>query len=160
MKRVIATIGITFLCLVLIWYGYKSYKTFKDSDFESSGFVVCNADKSLCEKSTHIHANIELEECGKQIYLNKEEGRTDKQHTHKELNRIHWHAHEKVDTTGEPLDNSDRTIKSLLTSVNINLVKQCGPKSSIIKVFINGVEMETGLDYVWKDEDKIKILVE
>ncbi len=148
----------------LAYYGYTAYVSFKDSDYEAQGFLVCNEGNTRCENSQHIHANIEVVECGKQIYFEKEKGSTNFQHTHKEQNRIHWHARELVDPiTREPLDKTPRQLKSFFEQVDYKGSDSCWDTDAKVTLFINGAEKASdtaALEYIWGDEENLKLVIE
>lgn len=159
MKRILALLFVP-LTLFLIWYGYMSYKAYVNSEADTQGFFICNKEKTICELSQHIHANIEMVSCGKEVYFPKEQGKTDKQHTHKEQNLIHWHARERVDpTTKEPLDRIPRELRSFFVQMDYKISEKCDEHKAIFTLFVNGIEEKAGLDYIWKDKDKLKVIV-
>jgi len=142
------------------WYGYSAYSQYKDSDYEVQGFLVCNPDKTICENSQHIHAYIEVNVCGKEVKFEKEKGRVDMQHTHKELNRIHWHARERVDPiTLEPLDSKPRQLLSFLEQMEFEIPSSCDGKSTYSSLYVNGEFEQDGITYIWKDGDVLKLEV-
>jgi len=145
--------------VVLAFLGYSVF-TYKTSTQETEGFFTCNKEVTVCEISQHIHANLDLTVCGKEIKLEKEEGNTTTaQHTHKEENRLHWHSRLPADPkTRLPLDTTPLTLVSTLSDLGIAFPPNCptnrNPKTS---VSVNGLPQSSGLQYVWKDGDQIVV---
>lgn len=137
-------------------YSVYSYQT---SEQEKEGFFTCNADKTVCELSQHVHADIHMDVCGELVTFPKETGRTDMQHTHKETNKLHWHARVKVDPmTRAPLDPTLQTVQAFLDQMKYNLPEACTKNSSpLLEVRVNDVLEIRGLQYVWKDGDRISV---
>ena len=139
-------------------YFLYSYLTYEESDYDSKGFFICNQDKTICENSQHIHANIVVKSCGKEVLFDKEKGRTDQQHTHKEVNRIHWHARERVNPdTRAPLNIYPRTIKAFFEQMEFKAPQNCGESKATVQVKVNGQDNPQGLDYMWVDNDKLDV---
>lgn len=146
---------------VLFYFGYQAYKAYTTSDYDVQGFFVCNPDNSVCERSQHVHSDIEFIACGKEVDFPKEKGNTNHQHTHKELNKIHWHARERVDPkTQELLDKTPRMLKAFFSEIEYKIPDSCNGKPASVTLFVNGVENSEKLDYVWKDDDKLKVVVQ
>lgn len=145
--------------LGIIGYLIYSVVVFEQSEQEKEGFFACNEDKTVCELSQHIHSDIDLTVCGEHIVFEKEKGRTDEQHTHKEKNLIHWHARLNVDpTTHEPLDPTRVQIQAFLDQMEYSLPQTCPDNPNpTLTVLINEKPSDMGLDYVWKDGDTITI---
>ena len=140
-----------------LWY---SVSTYQSSDEEQTGFLVCNKENTVCENSQHIHADIDVQVCGEEVEFGKEKGRTDKQHTHKEENKIHWHARMKVDpVTHKPLDPTVIALASFFEQMEYTFPTSCptnpSPKMSVT---INEKPAPDGLNSFWVDGDKIKVV--
>lgn len=147
------------IVLVLIGFGAYSVYKFQHSEENITGFFTCNEDKTVCEQLQHLHADIELNICGKEIIFPKEKGRTDRAHTHKETNKIHWESSLKVDPkTRVPLDPSPLKISAFLEQMEFVLPQAC-PKNQKpeLKVKVNSQDMPSKFDYVWQDGDIIKV---
>lgn len=142
--------------IALLGFSVYSYQT---SNQEREGFFACNNDGTICELSQHIHADIEMSVCGEKIEFEKEKGNVNLQHTHKETNKIHWHARISVDPkTKEPLDPTPRAIAAFLDQMEYEFPKSCSNNQNpILDVFINDEPTDPGLNYVWKDGDKITV---
>ena len=132
---------------------------FKRSKQEEEGFFVCNQDGSVCELSQHIHSDIEVSTCGEDVDFEREEGRIDELHTHKEKDKIHWHDRLKVDPkTREPIEPSRSTIKAFFAQMDYELPSRCPNNSNPeLEVTVNGLPAEAGLDYTWVDGDQITV---
>lgn len=148
--------------VVVTILGYLIYSVivFQQSEQEKEGFFACNEDGTVCELSQHIHADIDMTVCGEHIIFEKEKGRTDELHTHKETNLMHWHARLQVDpTTREPLDPTRRQVQAFLGQMEYTFPESCpnNPNPSL-SVFVNDEPSEIGLDYVWKDGDTITVI--
>ena len=145
------------------WFLYKAVQTYETSDAEAQGFLICNKENTLCERSEHVHAELELLVCGVEIKFPKEKGNTNLQHTHKEINKLHWHAREKVDpTTKEPIDKNPRMLKTFFEQMEFKQPATCLNQSSqtTISLLVNGEPKSEALDYMWKDGDKLKVVIE
>jgi hypothetical protein len=159
--------------LVLIVFGavgYYSVLVYQDTEAESEGIVICEGD--VCEKSLHVHADIDIKACGKEIKVAKNKGKVTQQHTHSEKNKIHYHNRLRVDPITElPLDPTPLKLVNFFENIEITFTPtqiekytngdSCpngGPGS--VKMYVNGVEnLELG-EYKWKDKDKIEIRFE
>ena len=161
-NKLLAGLGLAIAALVI---GYAIYAgvLYKNSEEERRGFVTCNKENTICELSQHIHADINVNACGEYVIFPKEKGRPDsQQHTHKEVNKIHWHARVRVDSaTREPIDKSYLTIERFFSDINYELPKNCpGESQSLLTVSVNGQSVEEKLDYIWKDRDEISVVLE
>lgn len=140
-------------------FGIYSVSQFQHSEENITGFFTCNDEKTVCEQLQHLHADIEMDVCGKEIIFPKEKGRTDRAHTHKETNKIHWESSLKVDPkTLIPLDSSPFKISSFLEQMQYSFPKSCPTNPNpILMVTVNDQDMPSKLDYIWQDGDIIKI---
>lgn len=149
-----------FIAVILaIAFGIYSVKQFQSSEENIAGFFTCNEEGTVCEQLQHIHADIEISVCGKEIAFPKEKGRTDRAHTHKEVNKIHWESSLQVNPkTRIPLDPSPLTIKAFLEQMEFAFPKTCpeNPKPKL-NVSVNGESTPLGLGHIWQDDDMIKI---
>lgn len=162
-KRKTATPIFTYLAIVIViitiaFGGYSVYQ-FQRSEENVEGFFTCNEDGTVCELSQHIHADIETNICGQHITFEKEEGRTDEEHTHKETNKIHWHSPLKVSPqTRKPLDSYPLTIAAFFEQMELTLPASCPQNQHPTpSVRVNGLEVPEKLDYVWSDGDIISV---
>ncbi len=155
---------ILFVTAILISIGVAVYFVFqfRASEEIREGFFVCNQDKTICELSTHTHAEIEVKICGQNISFPKEKGNTDMQHTHKEENKIHWESRTKVDpVTKESLDPSIFAIDNFLEQMEFTLPKSCPQNPTpVLLVYINGALKPEKLQASWKDGDNILLTYE
>ena len=157
-------IGLALLAIAgLVVYSYQAFKT---SQIEKEGIVVCNRE-GICEKSIHIHSELNVLICGKEQKLPKEEGELSDIHTHKEANLVHFHERLRVDRQGDILDPSPltlaNTVKKLLV---LELTNNCigsfcngdscpnGRRGALL-LEVNGQERGEIAGYVWKDGDVI-----
>lgn len=157
-EKLLTIIGMCLLISMFAIFGAFAY-IYKTSDEKQEGFFVCDTEDKICELSQHIHADIDMRICGQDITFSKEKGHTDRQHTHKERNKIHWHSRIQVDSkTREPLDATPLTIASFLEEMDYTLPASCtynnNPK---LTVQVNDALVEKGLKYVWKDGDGINV---
>lgn len=146
------------MIVILTFLGYSVF-TYQNSQQEKEGFFTCSKDGKICEISLHIHSEIQMNVCGEEIIFPKEKGNISKQHTHKEKNKLHWHATMKVDpTTRKPLDSTPLNLSSFLKQMEYELPKSCPqniyPK---LEVSVNGKNSEDKLNYIWEDADKISV---
>lgn len=141
-----------------IAYGAYAVYTFQHSEENTQGFFTCDKEGKVCQLSQHIHADIEANICGREVTFEKEKGRTDQTHTHKESNKIHWHAPLKVDPqTRLPLDPKPLQVSSFLAQMDFTLAACPQNPNPDLKVTVNGLDMPSKLDYVWQDGDKIEL---
>lgn len=147
------------LLTFLIGFGVYSVVTYQNSSQEAEGFLTCNANKTKCELSQHIHADIKMTVCGEEITFPKEKGNINLQHTHKENNKLHWHARIKVDPqTQEPLDTTPMQLKAFLEQMDYTLPASCPNNANpVLSVEINATPTEKLLEYVWSDGDIITV---
>ena len=142
------------------------------------GIIVCTS-KTECSIAVHIHANLDVSVCGKEHVFPFEKGDLNKPHTHKEKNKIHYHALLKVDpVTKKILDPIDLTLKAFFDQMGERfngtcLLDKCngdrcsgdptadaGVMMSVQNKNVANNEWLTNLEYenyVWKDGDKISI---
>lgn len=151
--------------------GFYSYQQFKDSGIETEGIVVCSKD-GVCEKSMHIHAELNVAICGKDATLAKDKGDFSDIHTHKETNLLHFHERLQVNPKGEILDNSPLKLSNAVMALSrMSLSDQCiGDKCNgkrcpngnpgKLKLTVNGLVQKEIAEYVWKDQDKMELRFE
>ncbi|MBI4080153.1 MAG: hypothetical protein HY430_00075 [Candidatus Levybacteria bacterium] len=153
---VVKLIYVTVIIIIIALLGYSVY-AFKSSEENYQEFFICNNENTVCESSKHVHADITMHVCGKNVFLPKDAGRLDHQHTHKEQNKIHWHARLRVDPkTRKPLDSSLLTTRAFLHEINYALPQSCMDNATpSLRVFVNGKEKAEGLEYIWTDNDQI-----
>lgn len=159
-------IGLALLAIAgLIVYSYQAFKT---SQIEQEGIVVCNRE-GVCEKSIHIHSELNVLICGKEHKLPKEEGELSSIHTHKETNLLHFHERLRVDRQGDILDPSPLTLANAVNkALGLQLTDNCigkycngnpcsSGKKGILRLEVNGQPNQNIPDYVWKDGDAIQL---
>lgn len=160
-NKIVKFVGAIAALAIFGLLGYSVY-SYQVSTQEKEGFLVCNDKKTECELSQHIHADIHLTVCGKEIIFPKENGNTTRQHTHKEQNKIHWHAPLKVNpTTKKPIDPTKVSVASFLKEMKFTFPETCpNNKSPKLTAIINAKRNNDPLSYVWKDGDTITIVYE
>lgn len=156
-----ALLGLGLVALVAI--GIYSYNVYKNSEIETIGLTVCN-DQEVCEKSMHIHTEVDVTVCGKPTSLFKETGNLADTHTHKEDDLLHWHDKVKVDKNGNTTGGEeDRKIRSIIDLyLKDNLPQSCTTKGPTgkFKLTVNNTIVEDVENYVWKDGDKLELTYE
>lgn len=143
--------------LIAVAVGIYSVNAFLNSEQEEEGFFVCDSENKICELSQHIHSDIKVVVCNKEITFPKEEGDLSEPHTHKEEAVIHWHDRMRVDPiTREPLDPTPLKLLSFLQQMKYDFPKTC-PNNSFptLSITVNGEKIFEKLDYTWKDGDDI-----
>ena len=159
LKNILLGLG----ALALLAGGIYSYNVYKNSEIETSGVVVCN-EAGVCEKSMHIHAEIDITVCGKKFDLPKDIGNLADTHTHKEDNLLHWHDKVRIDKDGDTTGGEeDRKVSSVIDLyLKDQLPGKCSGsvKSGIFNLTVNNTTVEDVNNYVWKDGDKLKLTFE
>ena len=161
-KRPLLSVIIVVLVLIVGGFFVYSALSFKNSNYEQHGFITCNPENTVCEESKHIHAEIEVSLCREDIQFPKEKGDTGKQHTHKERNKIHWHARLSLDPeTKTYIDDTPRRLTAFFEQMDMTFPTSCpdNPTPQLI-VRVNNEERPEGLDYVWQEGDDILVRVE
>lgn len=121
--------------------------------------TVSGSSNESCFWSAHIHAVMDLTYCGQQFDLAKDKGDLRGPHTHKEKNEMHApHSPQPVDSkTNEFINPTPLTVGGFLDAMDIDTKTPCpGSKNSVATVTINN--QQKTLDYIWQDEDQIKII--
>lgn len=119
--------------------------------------VICNPanappEQQKCNWTAHIHATVRIFCKGKEIPVRFEEGVLESQHTHSELNKLHWHGLIPVDsTTKEVTDWSTLQVQKIVTDFKL-------PQDGVPKFIVNGKEVEPS--FIWQDGDVIEIRYE
>ena len=158
MKGVKLIIWSAVILAIVTFLSYSVYFYYA-SDAES-GIISCN-DKGECNIAMHIHADINVEVCGKKISFQLEKGDLSGQHTHKERNLMHFHDVTSVDPkTNELLRPEDFMIKEFLNQMEFEFPEDCNGEPAELQVFVNNMEREEFLEYPWKDDDKVKVIFE
>ncbi len=134
------------------------------------GFVVCTAQG--CDLAVHWHSELEMSACGKPYHLPLERGDLNRQHTHKEQDRLHFHAVIKTNEAGsELLEPEKLRLGELFDQLKLRFTKTCflehctgdpcpDGRPGALTVTVNGVPNPDLSDYVWKDGDTIRIAFE
>ncbi|MBI2195614.1 MAG: hypothetical protein HYU48_01045 [Candidatus Levybacteria bacterium] len=158
-RRLPFVLGLISSLILSAILGYSVFQ-FQNSEQEEEGFLACDKEGKVCELAQHIHADIGVSICGENINFSKEKGGSG-QHTHKELNKIHWEARIKVDKeTRKPLDPTPMMLKSFFEEMEQEIPQSCNGEKAVTTVAVNGVKTELGLNYVWADGDIIEVVVE
>lgn len=115
--------------------------------------ITCQNDQCFYTAHLHFHLNLVID--GKEQDLPYEKGDLQKSHTHAEKNTIHWHATLLVDkNTNQVTNYSSLKLKVVLDQMEINY------QDKKVTVKVNGQEKSEGLDYVWKDGDKVEVNIQ
>lgn len=164
-----------FLVVLGVFLGFLAYSVFvyNKSEAESEGVTVCNPQTGICDAAFHWHAQLDIEVCGKEVFMPLEEDDLSEAHTHKERNRIHWHDTVPYDkNTGTILDTGEFKLGAFFDEMKYRFEPNCiGEKcngfdvcgdgrENSLKMFVNGEQNFEFRDYVWKDGDEIKIVFE
>lgn len=160
--------------IVIAWWGWLvsySLEQVKLADAEEE-ILVCD-DQGECIKTTHIHADVTFDLCGKSTVLPRERGDLAWLHTHKEVNYLHFHDKLALDSKsdhavapqkGEAFDFDEYfdqpfdkrlSVQELIETYEIDPVEFCGTDDVSIAVEVNGQPSEQWVDYNWKDWDEI-----
>lgn len=157
--------------IFLLGLGIYSYQQYKSSQIETEGLVICSKD-GVCEKSMHIHAELNVAICGKDATPAKDKGDFSDIHTHKETNLLHFHERLQVNPKGEILDNSPLKLSNaVMALLGMPLSEECigdkcngkrcpNGKPGNLKLTVNGLVQKEIADYVWKDQDKMELRFE
>ena len=171
-KRIVSIIIYSLIVLIIIGLAYSVY--FYKASVEESGenFVVCQSEDN-CIVALHVHAELNINICGKELDLPLEAGDKAGTHTHKERNLLHFEEKLKYDNkTSSILETEPIKLKSFFQykGVNIKFSRECianncngdlcNSKSGKLKFSVNGVENEEFENYVWRDKDRILIVFE
>ncbi len=130
------------------------------------GFIVCST--AGCELAVHYHSQLEINVCGKPVHLPLEAGDLNRQHTHKERDRLHYHSLIRADEKSNILEPEKLRLGELFDTVGIKFTKECfdkycngdkcpDGKQGRLLMLVNGLPNEHLQEYNWKDGDKIKI---
>jgi len=119
----------------------------------SEGIITCEGDE--CVEAGHFHATVAMTICGASYGFQLEGGLLSNQHTHKESNKIHWHSSTPVGANEQAF-----TLKRMLSDFGISLPAECNGKAIRTSVTVNGQLSPEGLQYSWRDGDRIIISVE
>ncbi|HLC85696.1 MAG TPA: hypothetical protein VJG30_00195 [Candidatus Nanoarchaeia archaeon] len=160
------------IILLILGLAYSVYVFKKGVGEEGENFIVCQSPDN-CVAAMHIHAEVYIDVCGKQLDLPLEAGDKTGTHTHKERNLLHFEERLKYDNKMKSIIETDPIkLKSFFQheDVNIRLNSNCingkcngdlcNDNTGSLKMFVNGVENFEFENYVWKDGDKIKIVFE
>ncbi len=162
--KTIAAIVVTLLVFGLIGFSVQRYYE-KTSEAGEREFFCAGEE---CFVTMHIHSEVDFDLCGEYFDLGKEEAALEEVHTHKEKNKLHWHAPLPADPqTQEIIDYSNLTLEhtfaSLGRTLNSTCFEQwcsgniCKGKTTAFNIVVNGVQRTEKEKYVWSDGDKILI---
>ncbi len=159
-KKPLFVLGLIFSLVIAVVLGYSAFQ-YQNSEQEADGFFTCDKTGKVCELSQHIHGNIDVTICEEEVNFSKEKGSLGGQHTHKELDLIHWHTSIKVDpATRKPIDLTPIMLKSFFESMEQEIPQSCNGKAAQTAVMVNDVKTDLGLDYVWEDGDRINVIIQ
>jgi len=166
-KRIVIS-WIVLLVLLGLLYSVMQYYA-QDPE---GGVIVCK-DPNHCEVSMHVHADLKVSMCGKEIIFPSERGDLSKVHTHKERNKLHWHDLEKIDPkTKEIVNTSKLTLHAFFEQMRERFTDTCllercngdscpGSKNpGKVSMMVNGVPNTKFEKYIWKDGDKMVVMFE
>jgi len=150
--------------VVLLGIGY-SVSYFYQAGGEK-GFVICG--KQGCDLSVHWHSDLHFNLCDTDFSLPLEAGDLNKQHTHKERNKLHFHALIKTNEAGtELLEPEKLRLGELFDHLGIRFTDTCfgdycnkdlcNEKTGQLTMTVNDLSNNKFADYIWKDGDEIKI---
>lgn len=157
------------LAILAVAIGYSTYVYLK-SGISEQGLVFCEAGRCFLVPGD-IHAQVDIEVCGKYLDLPLDKGSTEGPHTHKERNLVHFEYRLEADpVTKEVTDRTPLTLKAFFEAMEVKFSNECiadkcngdlcNGKSGIIKMLINDLENNEFENYIWKDDDKILIKFE
>jgi hypothetical protein len=161
----ISKIATSVVAMVLIYLAVIFVRSYQESQIESEGIITCN-DK-VCEKSVHIHAQVQALVCGQELDIKRHKGDTDQQHTHDEKSLMHIHETITLDpSTKEILDPSPLFINNFFENMDINFTQTCladkcngdlcpDGHPGKVTVTVNGVVSPDVEKYIWQDGDNI-----
>lgn len=106
--------------LVILGYGVS---TFYAAGGER-GFTVCGPDG--CNLAVHWHSQLHITLCDEDYKLPLEAGDLNRVHTHKELNRLHYHALLKTDESGNTiLEPEQLSLADFFTQLTVPFNATC-----------------------------------
>lgn len=168
-KFCIASLFIS-LVLGIIFIGAGLSVAYFYNEGGERGFVVCGVDG--CVLAVHWHSQLEMSVCGKPYYLPLESGDLNRQHTHKERNKLHIHTTIKTDETGtELLEPEKIRVGELFDQLKIRFTNECfaeycnndscpGGEPGKLRMRVNNAENKEFSKYTWNDGDSISIIFE
>ncbi len=168
-KNISSLYGYILLFILFIAVTYFAIQYKKNVETEGGYLFFC--DKGKCFATEHVHADIYVSVCGKEISFEREEGGLLEQHTHKEKNLIHWHSPLPADPkTQRIIDYTQRTVGSFFTEMKMPFNETCiqdkcngdfcNEKNASLSMHVNGKENHQYDRYIWFDKDKIEIRFE
>ncbi len=108
-----------------------------------------------CFYTAHDHMELKIIISEKEQDIGFEKGDLQKSHTHADKSKIHWHSTLDVNPVNkEVIDWSPHSLKSALQELGFD---NLGTGTTVI---LNGKVDTEGLNYIWKDLDKIEVRVE
>lgn len=158
------------MLIIAIFLIYSVIKYKKSIGEKSETFVVCDKNNK-CIIALHIHAEMEIKICGKEIKLPLESGDLRRTHTHKERNLLHFEERLKYDNEKKQIiEKEPITLKDFFNNKEINIKfnstciadkcnnDPCGTAPEKVKFYVNDYSNNDFENYVWKDGDKINII--
>lgn len=119
--------------------------------------VICKPQNALpenqqCFWTAHIHAEVKVFKNSEVVAIRFEQGELEKEHTHSELNKLHWHGLVAVDPrTREVKDWSSLRVDAIPKDLKLQIEGQP-------KFIVNSKEVDPS--YIWQDGDMIEIRYE
>lgn len=113
--------------------------------------IVCKPIRQAqgeCFWTAHIHATIKVFKNGKPVELNFEQGKLEEEHTHSELDKLHWHGLIPIDENKNVKDWSILKVGNIPKDLGLNIGGEP-------KFIVNSKEVN--VDYIWQDGDHIEI---
>jgi hypothetical protein len=154
-KSIIGILVVVIAIFIFFWIA-NLFGTGEKAQSEKP-LVICNPPGALpeqqkCNWTAHIHAIVRLFKNGKEIPVKFEKGKLEGQHTHSELNKIHWHGLIPVDPkTKEVVDLSALEVQKIVAHIDLS-------HEGMPKFIVNNREVDPS--YIWKDGDNIEIKYE
>jgi hypothetical protein len=168
-NRVVGVLLAIVVFAVIVFLVY-SVVVFERADVEEAGLEVCVGDE--CVKTLHIHAEIEVINCGVEMRLPLEAGALEKPHTHKERNLIHSpHVVVPLDpVTKEPLISEGLSVGEFFDSIGWRVTEECvqdvcrgatcRDKPGEWVLSKNGERQSSIRDTSWVDDDVLELRFE
>lgn len=171
------TVAFVLVGFVALYATARYFRAREEGVRSENPIVFCNPqnvppEQQKCFFTSHLHVFPEITVFGEKRPLPFEKGDLTKHHTHAQLNKVHWHALLEVDPLTKEPPEAEFTLGRVFDDFGIyfaedgildHRVGETNPQTgqpATLRVLVNGEPNDQFRDAVWKDHDRVEVILE